>query len=50
MFLHNFSKYLWHFGTRDTLTVIANMKFVLLPNERIKFKSVWIIFYATGFL
>ena len=34
------------FGTGDDLTVIANMEFVILPNEKIKFRSYWIIFYA----
>ncbi|KAL0744205.1 hypothetical protein Bca4012_085718 [Brassica carinata] len=37
------------FGTGDSLTVIAIMKFVLLPNERIHFKNAWIIFYGAVF-
>lgn len=38
------------FGTGDSLTVIAIMKFILLPNERIHIKNVWIIFYGIVFL
>ena len=42
MFLHNLVNIYGMkdaYGTGDNIIVIANMKFVLLPNEKIKFKK-----------
>ena len=44
--------YCWKdaFGIVDNLIDISNMKFVLLPNKRIKIRSFQIIFYGIVFL